>query len=121
MTNYRYPKSLRLLKPAEFDHVFRQRCRASDGVVVVYASTNKHEHARLGLTVSRKVGKAHVRNRWKRSLREAFRLVQHDLPGNLDLVVLPCRGRSANVALLKRSLLKLAPQLAARLSEANQS
>ena len=42
---------------------------------------------RLGLSVLRRVGNATVRNRWKRLLREAFRLSREKLPAGLDLVV----------------------------------
>jgi ribonuclease P protein component len=47
---------------------------------------------RLGVTVTRKSGKAVVRNRFKRLLREAFRLDQALLPPGYDLVVVPKRG-----------------------------
>ncbi|MCA9238652.1 MAG: ribonuclease P protein component [Planctomycetales bacterium] len=84
----RFPKSSRLLRSAEFDAVFAAKCSAADGWLIVYGLPNDLERPRLGLVVSRKVGKAVVRNRWKRVLREAFRLSQHELPP-LDLVCLP--------------------------------
>ena len=61
-------------------------------MLVVYVRSNKLGHPRLGMAVSRKVGKAVLRNRWKRVIREAFRLAQNDLP-SVDVVCLP-RGRS---------------------------
>ena len=46
---------------------------------------------RLGLTVSRKVGCAVVRNRIKRLLREYFRLQQNDFYAPVDIVIVPKR------------------------------
>lgn len=47
---------------------------------------NGLEHSRLGLTVSRRVGNAVVRNRIKRRLREIFRRAGQSLPQGIDLV-----------------------------------
>ena len=44
--------------------------------------------ARLGITASRKVGPAVVRNRLKRYLREVFRRHRDEFPRDKDLVVL---------------------------------
>jgi ribonuclease P protein component len=43
--------------------------------------------SRLGLAVGRRVGRAAVRNRWRRAIREAFRLHRHRLSCSYDLVV----------------------------------
>lgn len=46
---------------------------------------------RLGLAVTKKTGCAVQRNRVKRVLREFYRLHQHELPDNVDIVVVPKR------------------------------
>lgn len=71
----------------------------------VHTRSNQLGHARLGLTVSRRVStKAVVRNRIKRCVRESFRRTQSKL-GGLDLVVIaqPNAG-TAETAALRESL-----------------
>ncbi|MEM8864659.1 MAG: ribonuclease P protein component [Planctomycetota bacterium] len=108
-----FPKRLRLLKSDEFDRVFAGRCSAADKVLVVYALPVGLEHPRLGLVVSRKVGKAVRRNTWKRLLREAFRLHQHELPP-LDLVCLPRLRERPTFAAVSASFLRLASKAEAK-------
>ena len=108
MTIFDFPKSVRLLKSAEFDRVFKQRCSKADRSIVAYFAIGESERPRLGLVVSKKCGNAVKRNRWKRALREAFRQVQHELPRHRDLVVLPQRGAEPDVAALQNSLKRLA-------------
>ena len=115
-----FPKSVRLLDSSEFDRVMRCRCSASDRLIVVYAARSNHDLPRIGLTVSRKVGNAVTRNLWKRSLREAFRHVQHELPRAIDLVVLPRPQAKPRVEELKASLKKLASLLANKLPDARK-
>lgn len=51
------------------------------------AESKRPAAPRLGVTVSRKVGGAVVRNRVKRLVREAFRTHKHELPPGLSLVL----------------------------------
>ena len=48
---------------------------------------NDLPHHRLALITPKKVGSAVRRNRVKRELREAFRLMQHELPGHYDVLL----------------------------------
>lgn len=74
------------------------------GPLVVYLDKNECGLPRLGMVVSRKVGSAVVRNRWKRNLREAFRLEKHNLPQDADLVVVPRQAEVAHVEELRKTL-----------------
>jgi ribonuclease P protein component len=115
MADQRFPPPLRLRAKADFDRVFRGRCSAGDGTLVVYAAANALGHPRLGLSVSRAVGKATVRNRWKRRLREAFRLSRDELPCGVDLVVVARGGVEPPLAELRASLVHLARRAARRI------
>jgi ribonuclease P protein component len=84
---WRFPRSRRLTRPAEFNRVYGEGRRTRKGPFVVHALPNDLGYPRLGLSVSRKVGNAVIRNRVKRRLREAFRHLQHQLPGSYDLVI----------------------------------
>jgi ribonuclease P protein component len=89
---------------------------ASDDTLVVHSCENELGHPRLGLSVSRKVGGAVVRNRWKRLLREAFRLRRPDLPQGVDLVVVPRAGTLTDLSAITESLVGVSRRAARKLA-----
>lgn len=96
---------MRLRSGRELREITRT-CRPDrDTLFSVHVRPNGLEHARMGMTVSRRVStKAVVRNRIKRCVRENFRVTQDTLAG-LDLVVVarpPAAG--ANNMVLRESL-----------------
>jgi ribonuclease P protein component len=82
-----FPRTHRLRLADEYARVYDARAKQSRGPISVWAAPNELTHCRLGLSISRKVGNAVRRNRLRRQLREAFRHLQHDFPGNYDLIV----------------------------------
>jgi ribonuclease P protein component len=75
-----YPAAVRLRKRPEFLKLRDSAQKfASRGVLVVWQA-NGLAHARLGVTVSKKVGCAVIRNRIKRFVRETFRNNRFLLP-----------------------------------------
>lgn len=118
------PRESRLRGEAAFARVFAHRRSVSDGTIVLYGCPRDDrpgpDGARLGLSVSRRVGNAIVRNCWKRRIREAFRRVRHDLPEKNDFVVvarpgpLPTQKSVPTQESMERSLVALARRLLAR-------
>jgi len=84
---FRLTRRQRLSGDRAFAAVHAQRVRAGSGPLLVYGRPNDLSHSRIGLSVSRRVGRAVRRNRVKRLIREAFRLAQHELPTGFDFVI----------------------------------
>ena len=80
----------------DFRRVYRKGTSAVRPCLVVYARPVGGASNRLGITVSTKVGKAHVRNRVRRRLREIYRLHEATMRPGYDLVVV-ARMRAARV------------------------
>ena len=111
-----FPRRMRLLRPLDFSRVYDTRQSASAGPLVLYAAANREGRSgiRVGLSVSRRIGSAVVRNRWKRRLREAFRAVRSGLPAGNDFVIVVRSGAAPAGAAGAREMESAIVSLAAR-------
>ena len=74
----------------KLNHIFQRLYRTSghaNGLLVLYARRNRTDTNRVGITVSKKLGKANVRNRVRRRLREVYRLHEDMFQPGWDIVV----------------------------------
>ena len=74
----------------KLNHIFQRLYRTAghaNAYLVLYARPNRGNTNRVGITVSKKLGKAHVRNHVRRRLREVYRLNEDKFLSGWDIVV----------------------------------
>ena len=112
MVEQKYPKNERLRRRQDFTEIFNQGSKTYSSHLILFCRANGGQSARVGITASRKVGIAVVRNRVKRLIREFFRQHKSCFTAGIDysLVVkesfsrLPKRVAEEQLSsLLKRS------------------
>lgn len=75
---------------------------------MIESSPNQVGVTRLGITVTKRYGKSHERNRFKRMVREAYRLSYRELPVGLDLIVKPrAYAKKASSCVIQKELIQL--------------
>lgn len=84
----KFRKCERLLKRADFKHVERKGVRLKSPRFIAFVYRNDLDWNRLGITVTRKVGRAPYRNWWKRRIREVFRTHKSRVGVGFDMVVI---------------------------------
>lgn len=80
----------------KLNHIFRRLYRTTgfaNSYLVLYARKNRTDTNRIGITVSKKLGKAHIRNRVRRRFREIYRLNEEKFQPGWDIVIV-ARTRS---------------------------
>ena len=78
----------KLSKTNEFKKVFSEGRRIEGKNLIIFISKNDYNFNRFGIIVKKETGKAVVRNKIKRWLREAFRLINKKLSPGYDIIVL---------------------------------
>ncbi len=80
LLSFRFPRTDRLLKRADFLRVYELGTRFEGRFMTVFILPAQVDKHRVGITATKKgIGKAHERNRAKRLLRESFRLSRAEL------------------------------------------
>ena len=96
----------------KLNHVFQRLYRSkgqANSYLVLYARKNRTDGNRVGITVGKKLGKAHIRNRVRRRLREIYRLHEDRFTPGWDIVVVArSRAVDADFARLTEAYLSLA-------------
>ena len=115
VTGHRFRRSDRLRRAGDYASIYALRQSVGDRVLLVFGRENGMDHSRLGLSVSRKVGGAVQRNRWKRLIREAFRRQRASIPTGWDFIVIPRRDAQPTLIEVEASLVKSTRRLHRRL------
>ena len=104
--------SVSLKQNHAFRRLYARGKSAVDPRLAVYCRKNGGKASRLGITTGTKLGKAVVRNRTRRRIREAYRLHEHQfLPGYDLVVVARVKAGHSRYREIERSLLSLADRL----------
>lgn len=87
---------LRLNK--EFRSLYYRGKSQISPLLVTYVRKNNKGYCRVGITTGKKIGKAVERNRCRRLIREAYRLIRPQVQGNWDIVFV-ARTRTASASM----------------------
>jgi len=86
-----FSKSERIRKKSDFERfrtLRRETTKTSRGPFTLIRLPNDLDITRIGIRVGRKIGKAHVRNRIKRLIREVYRQNKNAFPPSSDLLII---------------------------------
>ena len=85
-------KSFRVKKEKDFKAIFKEGTSFANRKFVIYRLENTKRHFRVGLSVSKKLGNAVMRNQIKRRIRHILIEHKNQLVENVDFVVIARKG-----------------------------
>jgi ribonuclease P protein component len=86
-----HPPERRLSRQRDIDLVYRRGRRVAARILRLHARPNGLAWSRLAISIPARLCNAVLRNRWKRLLRESFRLHPDAVGPGLDIVAVPMR------------------------------
>ena len=99
-------KSFRVKKEKDFNAIFKEGESVANRRFVIYRLANSQEHFRVGLSVSKKLGNAVMRNQIKRRIRHILIDHRNELVDNIDFIVIARKGvENLDYAELEKNLL----------------
>lgn len=98
----------RIRKSSHFRFIYNRGKSLVDENVVIYVTKNGKTFNRIGISVSKKVGKSVVRNRVRRVIRESYRVNKNMFKKGYDIVIVArVRAAKANYKEISSSIIKL--------------
>ena len=106
------PASARLRRKQDIERVFREGRFLRAYPLAARALPREDGESRLGLAIKIRPPRSVVRNRWKRAVREAFRLNRHKLQKPYDLMVMKSGGAGeSDLARVPDAVLRIIQQM----------
>lgn len=106
MADFGFEKKFRLLSARDFEELKVGSSSYKKAALIIYYKKNSFNQSRIGLSVPKKIGKSHDRNRLKRLLREFFRTSPYKFLGyDILLVVSWSRNLIPATAAVKEEML----------------
>ena len=104
-------KAIETLKREEFSRVYNKGLFFANKHLVIYVlkknSGNSESPTIYGISVSKKVGKAVIRNRMRRLIKESLRLLQYDIKKGYSIIVVARNSENRDFKTIDISLKKL--------------
>jgi len=100
LSKFSFPKTSRILNRADFIRLAKSGNKIHSDCFIAAVSKSEYGHVRIGITVTKKVGNAVVRNRIKRFVREYFRLNRQKITGSWDINII-AKKKVANLTSLQ--------------------
>ena len=113
---YTLPRAKMIKRRSDFQYVYQKGASFAGRGMILYVLRDGRVAGKAGFAAGKKLGSAAVRSRTKRLLREAYRLMQHELRADVGILLIGraglAEGRMQDAARELRKLARRAKILA---------
>ena len=92
---YTLPRTKMIKRRSDFQNVYQKGKSVAGRRMILYVLRDTRVAGKVGFAAGKKLGCAAVRSRTKRLLREAYRHMQHELRGDVGILLIGRAGLSA--------------------------